>query len=61
MHRRHMLFMQRMTVGDKKIGFSFKFNYSHGQLNHHIPTDYDIRIWGEKKDKNKVQAQTNHW
>lgn len=58
MHKRHMPFMQRATARDNTFGLLVRINYSHVQLNHHIPTDYDIRIWGEKKRTNKVQVQT---
>lgn len=44
--------MQRMTAGgEDNIGIFVKFNYSHVQLNHHIPTDYDTRIWREKRQQ----------
>lgn len=31
-----------------------RFIYSHGQLNHHIPTGYDMRMHRGKERKNKI-------
>lgn len=51
-----MPFMQRMTAGQNKIHVFIKYDYSHVQLYHHIPTEYDMRIWREKRKTNKVQV-----
>lgn len=37
--------------GGKQYLNLVRISYSHVQLNHHIPTDYDFTIWREKRQK----------
>lgn len=38
----------------RKHLYFVKLIYSHDQLYHHIPTDFEIRTWREKETTNKA-------
>lgn len=38
----------------KQYLYFVKLSYSHDQLYHHIPTDFEIRTWREKETTNKA-------